>query len=271
MGEAKVNVSVNTAALQGNYLAGIQNLLDVITFVYSGHSSVTEELYREHNIGFIAFHPASNRRLSYAEAKDQSTQWLLTSFLTDSVNVTGNFLNECRRVCALYRLAGKGRVTGEELKDVSERDWNRFDRLLFPQKFDCLRKEFDIETVYERHFLSLNMARNCLVHRKGFVGPKDVNEGGKLVITLHAVGLVAESPDGREKGVLDSPRPVEGGWRICLEAGKDSHHSFDVGQRIKLEEPELYQCVQTLYYLATDLVKAIESYGAAQGVGRAKS
>jgi len=99
----EVNLTVNMGAVQGRYLAGIQNLLDVIIYIYAGHDSVTEEQYGAQR-GFWAFHPAGGKRLSHADARKCSAAWLLTAFLTDSVNRTAGFLEDCRKVCALYRL-----------------------------------------------------------------------------------------------------------------------------------------------------------------------
>ncbi len=110
--EKHVNVSINTGALSGNYLADIQNLLDIITLVYAGQEFVGEEQYQAH-ISFMSFQPATNRKFAFEEAKERSSQWLLTSFLTESINATGNFLDECRKICALYRLGSQKKGSSE--------------------------------------------------------------------------------------------------------------------------------------------------------------
>lgn len=270
MEEAKhVNVSINTGSLQGSYLADIQNLLDVITFVYGAAETVSEERYESH-LGFMTFHPASDRRLTYGEARDRSTQWLLGSFLTDSVNATGNFLDECRKVCALYRLGGKGKVVGQEFKDIFEGDWRHFHRLGFPDKFDHLRNEFGVETPFEKHFLSLNQARNCLVHRKGIVAQRDTNEEGRLTITWRIMELVATPPGDGDEIVIGGQTQVEAGSTISVRF-TNKERSFDVGERVELAVPELYQSISTLHALASSLVKSIEAYGVSQGAGETGS
>ncbi len=260
----KVNLSINTPALLGNYLADIQNLLDIITFAHIGQQFVDEKNYQNH-ISFMTFHPASNRRLSFHDVKDKSSQWLLTSFLTDSINSTGVFLDECRKICALFRLSGKGKVSGQELNNIFQQEWKKYHELGFPAKFKHLRDEFTVETPFEGHFLSLNQARNCLVHRKGIVSNKDINENGKLVIKWRIMELVVTSPDGKEEVVIESPRIIESGGSLGYRL-RDRERDFEVGQKITLELTELYQNIITLYSFATELVKSIESYGKAQGV-----
>ncbi len=264
-----LNVSISTAALQGRYLAEIQNLLDIITFVYRATETLTEERYQS-PLGFMSVHPAHNRRLSFAEAHDHSKQWLLGSFLTDSVNATGSFLDECRKVCALYRLGGKGRFVGQEFKDIFAGDRKRFHRLGFPDKFGHLRSDFGVETPYERHFLSLNQARNCLVHRNGIVAPEDTNQEGRLVVTWRTVEFLAKPPGEGDEIVIEGQTRLDAGWSVSLRS-TDRERSFDVGKRIELTVPELYQSILTLHALASSLVKSIEAYGVSQGVVKSGS
>jgi len=264
-----VDISINTASLQGSYLADIQNLLDVITFVYGAAEHVTEERYESH-LGFMSFQPANDRRLTYGDARDRSKQWLLGSFLTDSVNATGNFLDECRRVCALYRLGAKGKAAGQEFKDIFERDWKSFHRLGFPDKFTHLRNEFGVETLFEKHFLSLNQARNCLVHRRGIVAQRDTNEEGKLRITWRIMELVATPPDDGDEVIIEGQTQVDAGWTVSIRF-RDRERSFNVGERVELAVPELYQSISTLHAFACNLVKSIEAYGASLGLGKTES
>ena len=263
MSEAQ-HVTVDMRALLGNYLGEIQNLLDIITFVYAGHKSVREDQYQT-ALSFMSFHPAANRKLSYDHAKERSGQWLLTSFLTDSINATGNFLDECHKICALYRLGGAGSLVGQEAKDVFEKDVKAFPRRSFPGKFQRLRDDFGVETDLEEHFMSLNKARNCLVHRRGIVSPGDTNRENELVIKWRAVQLVVRPPDGAEGTAIEAPTVVDEGSSIGLKF-QEKARAFKMRQRITLEAAELCQSIYTLSLFASKLVESIEAYGDAQGV-----
>ena len=261
-----LSISINTVSLLASYLAEIQNLFDVTTLVVGAAENATEERYRK-DLAFLTFHPANDRRLDFHQARQNSRVWLLRSFLSDSVDATGSFLDECSKVCALFRLGGKGEIKGQEFKDIFEADWNRFHRLGFPDKLDHLRKEFGVESPLEKHFLSLNQARNCLVHRRGIVAPRDTNEEGNLKILWWVVELVAKPSGEAEEIVIENPTTVEAGWSIFARA-TNRERSFDVGERIELSVPELYRSISTLYSFADSLVKSVESYGASQGTER---
>ncbi len=262
MNQKEVNLSVNIAALQGNFLVDIQNLLDIITFAYLGQDLVSEEKYQS-QLGFMSFHPASNRRLTFQEVKEKSTQWLLASFLTHCINAAGIFLDECRKICAIFKL-GKDHISGQELNIVLGREWKKFHELGFPAKFKHLRDQYKVETPFEEHFLSLNQARNCLVHRQGIVSEKDIDENGELIVKWRTMELVVTSPDGLQE-IMEKPKVIESGGSLGYRFG-DRERSFKVGQRIFLELDELYQSIVTLYFFATELVKSIERYGKDQGI-----
>ncbi len=267
MPEAKnVNVSVNTGALLGKFLRDIQNLLDIIMLVSAGLESVTEEQYRA-NPAFMSFQPAVNQSLTLDDAKNRSKQWLLTSFLTDSVNVTANFLDECRKVCALYRLSGRQQITAQEFLHILTKDYKRFHKAGSPDKFKSLRDDFRVQTPFEEHFLSLNRARNCLVHRRGLVSSEDADEDGRLAIKWSVMELVAIPPGGAEEIVLGGPTDVAAGSSLGVRV-RDRTRAFALGERITLETRELYQSIFTLFAFAKELVKSIEAYGEALGVLR---
>lgn len=259
MGQGKeITISLNTGFLLGNYLAEIQNLLDIVSFICAGHGSVTDESY-DAPMGFINVHPASNLRLSFQQAKEKSHQWLLTSFLTESVNITGGFLDETRRVCALCRLCAKKKTTGKELNAVLGDEARKFHRLGFPDKFEALRSDFGVTTNLQDHFLSLNQARNCLVHRKGIVAGKDTNEGDKLVIKWRIMQVVAKPADGTPEITLVEPKVLEAESEVYVRV-VDRTKAIDVGQEILLAREELCQNIFTLFLLAQDLVKSAEFY-----------
>jgi hypothetical protein len=58
------NISINTAALLGSYLAEIQNLFDVTTLSLGAVDNATEDRYTK-DLGFFTFHPANDRRLGF--------------------------------------------------------------------------------------------------------------------------------------------------------------------------------------------------------------
>jgi hypothetical protein len=90
MNDPTFQFSLNLAALWSAYFRQLQHLLDVITLLQAGCSFVTEEQI-ESNHHFMKFQPSSSSRLPLPEARAKADDWLVKSFLRDSIEITGLF------------------------------------------------------------------------------------------------------------------------------------------------------------------------------------
>jgi hypothetical protein len=262
-GEEHVRIRIDTGALLGNFLGEAQKLLDIVTLTFTGLEAVTEEEFGN-ALAFFSFQPASNRRQPFPDVKRNSAQWLLTAFLSDCVDVVGRFLEECREVCAFYRLHSKEIVHGADYLAIRGPEKKRFHRLGFPIKLDHLRDEFGVETPLERHFLSMNKARNCLVHRGGVVCERDCNDGDALSLEWRTLQIVAKPKNGEEQ-VVDRDMSFEAETKISVRS-VDVMKQFHLGEKIALEPKEIYQCVSTLHGFGSTVVRSVEDYGRSQGI-----
>jgi hypothetical protein len=255
-----LTISINTLGLRDNYLAEIQNLADIAAFIYGGHELTTADKYSL-PLGFVTIEPAASRKLTFEQAKERSDEWLLGSLLTDSVNITGNLLDDSRAVCALLRLFSPTKQTkGAEVNRVLIEEAKRFHRLGFPKKFEILREEYGVRTQLEEHFLSLNRARNCFVHRRGIVSREDTTHQDELVVKWRTGEMVAKAVDGDSEVVLTKPEVLQSESHIFIRI-VDKTKAFSVGQKISFDRDELCQNIFTLFFLARELVASVDEYG----------
>jgi hypothetical protein len=167
----------------------------------------------------------------------------------------GAFLEECRTIAALYRLHGN--CTGADWNKATIEDKKKFHELGLPAKIERLRKEFGVASKFEDHVLSLNRARNCLVHRLGIVSPKDVSAKGVLVVTWHALNLVAIDTATKRETVLGEPTRLESESTIAARFGP-YRREFQVGNRISFTRDEHKHTMLTFYMFALKIVQALE-------------
>jgi len=179
--EKHITIHTDTGALLGSFLGEVQKLLDVVTLAFTGLEAATESQY-DGTLAFFSFHPAADRRQPFPDVKRNCSQWLLSSFLSDSVDAAGMFLVECWEVCSFYRLSTRDVVFGADYLAVRGSGKKEFHSLGFPDKLKCLAEEFQVETPLGRHFLTMNKARNCLVHRNGVVAKRDCNDVDVLTV-----------------------------------------------------------------------------------------
>lgn len=257
MDKPTLQVSLNFAALWSNYFVKLQHLLDGVSVLEAGASVVTEDEVSE-NRSFISFSPASKSRLPFPQAKEIANDWLLRAFLRDSIEITGLFLDECLSVCALIRLAAKGKVHGSEVNHALADLPRRHHKLHFPEKLSLLERDFGVRSPVTSHVLSLNRARTCVVHRLGVVSPLDLTEENELVVTWRTTQLVArEIESGKELVLNRSGLLIENDSMVNVKF-IELEKRFALGEQIRLTPFEVYSCIVTLWAFGTSTAEAIE-------------
>lgn len=265
MTDQQLRINLNLAALWSKYLVQLQHLLDAITLMEAGVGNVTEAAVAE--VGhFMAFHPAGNSRLSFAQGKDFANDWLLKGFLRDSIERTGLFLDECLSVCALIEIAAKGIVSGSEINQVLNVLPQKNHRLHLPEKLSKLEKAFGVNTPFNEHVLSINRARTCVVHRLGVVTAMDADQNGELKVTWRTTEMTAKDLVTGKETTIIGPMMMENESSIGMRF-IDHTRAFKVGEHIKLTVQELYACIVTFWAFAMSMAEAIQKLSQSRGLG----
>ena len=258
MAEYGMRVEINTAALQAKYLVSLQRIVDVLTFSLAGVEHVTEERYADFK-RFWHFDPAENQRLAFDVAAEEVERWHIKHCLQDAIDVVSAFLEECRMICAFYHLATLKPATGADYKRAVGRDRKAFHQLGLPDKIQHLKELFGVESDWDEHVMSLNRARNCLVHRLGIVREKDVDANGELVLIWKTIRLAVVSADGHSRRPVEGPHRVEADESLELEVATD-RKVFRVGDRLVLTYKELLNALFSLVHYVLALPQSIDRY-----------
>jgi hypothetical protein len=265
MTDQTLQIHLNLAALWSNFFVRLQHLLDATTLLQAGAAGVTEEKVQGER-AFIAFQPAGNSRLPHAEVAELSRDWLTRSFLRDSIELTGLFLDECLSTCGVLQMAAKGNVNGAEVSRVFNDLPLRNHRLHFPEKIATLDRNFGVRSPWNSHVLSINRARTCVVHRLGVVSSQDVDATDELVVSWHTTRFLARETESGKTVSVDKP-----GVLIEKESMLEMHfieheRRFALGSQIKLNPYDLYSTIITLWRFGTSTAEAIEAYARSQGL-----
>jgi hypothetical protein len=190
--------------------------------------------------------------------------WILQSGFRDLTETMMIFLEEVRHVAVIYKFfpTRSTTVTGAEwnalIEDRSEQRSASFNRLTLPDKLDRLRNEYfvELESDLERMFCGLNACRNCLVHRAGVVGDKDLDSAGSLTLTWRHLVVEIVGVDGsvRELKLGDI---AEGGEQVRLRQ-VDSTKKFNKGDRLAFTAQEFADFCWTMDLVAQAFVKNLE-------------
>lgn len=260
------SLAVNLSAIQGKFNAALQKLLDRYTASTAALPLVDHAIYSGFAPAFVRVLPAQNKRLTRDEAVAEAEQWHLRAVIRDAIELTNLFLEECHLVSALFGVTHDGKLRSEDYNRIIDKEQKQFHRFGLPDKFKKMRKDFGISVDLEPHVLSINRARNCLVHRMGIVTEMDVDGNDELAILWRRFEIVARSPDKSEQFVIDSPgMEVQGGWEVNSQI-KDRRKNFSLGERLQFSYREIADTIFSLIAFSTTMVQAVEQYGRSVGI-----
>jgi hypothetical protein len=264
MAHEQAKIVLNFTALQANFRRALQHQLDIIKVLQIGCDNVTAEQVANEP-AFGSFVPANGAQLEHEAARIAAHDWLLRGFVRDAIEATCLFLDECLHVCQLIVFAAKGKVNKTELDQLLRDGQTVNHGLPFPKKLSTMADDFGVSTQFDPHLLSLNRARNCLVHRLGRVGRRDADDDGLMRVQLHRVEfLVIGSETGTvlilEPG-LTVPEPSSLAVRFI-----DHTRTFAVGDLIRFDSRELYDTTITLFRYGEELARSIEEFARASGI-----
>ena len=251
-----LNVQVNLPASLAKLQIKLQRLVDLPSVGIVGVRKVDESEYQAGPFK-ESFQIASDGRVPYPEVKEEFVDWCLKNSFTEAIDCMNAFLEECRLLAAVFRL-GSGTATVGQWDQIWNEERRNFHSEGFPRKIEILREEFRIQSRLEDHAISLNKARNCLVHRLGIVGPKDATGDGNLVVKWFAVRMfLVDKVTGEETPIADQVEPTKNESNLVAKVGLFEKR-FAVGEKVQFSPNELAYTMFTFYRFALELLQALE-------------
>jgi hypothetical protein len=122
-------------------------------------------------------------------------------------------------------------------------------RLGVPDKLDKLKSRFVVAPTHADSVKQLYVARNCLTHDLGIVKSKHCNANGQLVLTWHAMDLVARG----ENSGKEQPLTALMGGRVTEEPMSIEGHNvirkrtFAEGSKLTLSQQDLSEICSFFY------------------------
>jgi hypothetical protein len=126
------------------------------------------------------------------------------------------------------------------LKQIVGEDASAFEKEAFPSKVTILREKLGLELHLYSRIYSIIAVRNCLVHRRGIVGPTDVDSAGELKLSYQALEIYSPQPDGSGEVIFDQPGAAPENAPVMIRSVERTR-VFHVGDRIALSVPEITQ------------------------------
>lgn len=129
--------------------------------------------------------------IEWSDEERRSTfqNWILSKGFQDLARGVRETLEEAIFYIEMLKLQ-PGRTTWGELEAKMAAIRSDAGKLQFPQLMEAVNKELKDKMAFTDEFISLQKDRNCLEHRGGLVGSRDVDvENGKMILAFPRVRL----------------------------------------------------------------------------------
>lgn len=263
-----VNVTINLDGLRNELRVSLQRAICLVSAGLQTAVAVdVDNLQLPTNSMTMTYAP--NLKFSAEEIIQQYSSWVLTNGFRDSIECVSTFLESAHQVLSIWKLLGKQnesvRVTGSEWNAVFVDGAKKFHRLGFPDKLEHIKSEHNIELndKFTDQLLSINAARNCLVHRRGIVSDRDINGNNQLEVKWTKLQFVLTNEDGEKELVFGELIEKESSVGI---RSINEMKAFLLGTGVDFSAQEFSDITWTFFLFGEDLVTKIHAHGVSSGL-----
>lgn len=269
MDEVVVQVRVDLDGLTGRIRLQMQEATNRVAIGLNAGLQITPVSLEMPGVRFAHTFDADNP-WTLEQARDSWNLWVLKNGFRDVAETIGGALEEVQKVLAIWALHPKMRNG----KPLSRSDYDnaviisadKFHHKPLPQKFKSFKDEygFKLQSEYQRQLLSLNAARNCLVHREGRIGSDDVKDAKALVVEWYAMALFVADANGE--------REIQLPYRY--ENADATHHlkrvlrskEFPLGSQLTVSAQEFEEITWSLFLFAHSTAEQMSKYAIEKGI-----
>jgi hypothetical protein len=266
MSTQRIQVKVDLNGLRGRLSRSLQR---TTLFVAAGlqNARPLEPAFPELPIDFkVQFD--SGLTWSEEETRDQYSNWILSNGFRDVIESVSGVLEEAHQVLSVWQLRSMEqsgtRIYGSHWNTIVNAGGKKFHRLGLPEKLTHFNSEHNLllDQIILDHVLSINKARNCLVHRDGIVAQLDLNSSRELQVTWRKLYYFVQDSDGERP--LQIGARLEEGAKIGIRT-IDTSKSFLTGDRIVFLVEEFAEICWSLFVFGEELISKLNTLGVQKG------
>lgn len=191
--------------------------------------------------------------------------WAVLSALREANEYFDAFLDEIFLAALMIEQGSEQRFRNDLNVKLAEKD-KRFEYNGTEGKLRDLQSRFGISAAYAAEMISIRQARNCLTHRLGIVGPKDIGDSTTLSIIWRTSQIFGYNPDGSEfipEWTLPTRMPPNS---PLMMRWIQQSRSFEMGEQIILSPQELQEICFTISLTVGQIIESFTAYGSSKGV-----
>ncbi|MFC2012629.1 hypothetical protein ACFLVU_05815 [Chloroflexota bacterium] len=261
---AKYNIKINLSALNAVLQRSIQRTIDIVSLGLISAEQITDTGALKLPGAFFHVSPAANFHLDFESARTEFKKWALMGGIRDCIEAVNTFLESVHPICFLYSVGSplKGEVWNIGMNSKTRIN---FHKRGLPSKIDFLVTEYApiLRPELTDEVISINKARNCMVHRNGIVSVLDKNSEDGLLVRWRKIQFIAKGPNGQR--AVTGGSIVKAGEELSIQQ-VESHKLFLIGESISFPVEEFSELCLTVMLFGRQLVDNINNYGRTRGI-----
>jgi hypothetical protein len=177
MEEGKKVIKFELADVANKFLFHLKDTTDCITHIYYAIDKFDIDISKPLPTDSFPLTINDNKPMRTIDEQRQFTLlWILTKAFEEFINGLTKSFKETYTYLKIYTLSQKPKysLTQEEFEIELKKIDDEIEKFHFPNFIDIIEKQLNTTLPLKEEILSINKIRNCLVHRHGTVGEKDV-------------------------------------------------------------------------------------------------
>ena len=175
----QANIRMDLRSISSLLQGRLQHLINLVAYCHSGLDEKHPNEFQLPGIGVDMRLSSDPEVWSPETTRSSLLAWITRSAVRDAIEEFSHYLEKVREACGIWTLvaeSGAGAISGEDWNRKLISEHRRFHGIGLPAKLEFLTNTYNLSLSEEKYRLvmSINHARNCLVHRDGFVGPRDL-------------------------------------------------------------------------------------------------
>jgi hypothetical protein len=258
-GQPKIvlRITLNLDSPVGQLQRAVMRIVDLVSFGLSATQQV--ELAEPPRLPDVFLQLQLGSRLPLEKLPAEFGIWTLGSGLRDMIEALEPFLDEVWKISwALKTHAGGpgGPMSKDELFGILEdhdKRYAEFREFSVSKKLSLILEEEPTLLSRERKIalFSIIGLRNCLVHRRGVVGPRDCDAEGVMTVTWQETRALIEYEDGSIEPLYVGMVTEQAGTVIFKRSWKET--KFQLGDQVRFETQDFADIALTLFFGATHM------------------
>ena len=192
MTNEKIEIKFELADVTNKFLLHLKDTTNYITHIYYAIDNSDINIHKPLPTDSFPIAVTDKRpKPNIEEQKQLTLLWTLTKAFEECINGLTKSFKETYKYLNIYALSQEPKYTGtkEEHEAALQKIEGEMENLHFPDFIEKIENLLGMSLPLREEILSINQVRNCLVHRHGTVGEKDIKNAPTSDLQLKWISL----------------------------------------------------------------------------------